>query len=303
MLGGDMVMPYYDLVASSVSGATMLQYKGVTDARIAWRVGKDNSKIEGYYIYLNGQKVDSIFAKNDTVYTLKNLQPNTAYGVFVRAFDSAKNESKPNSTLEFTTYPIDNTPPNPPTNPTLLQQGDLSLKIQWSGATDVGSEIDGYEVYLNGALYNTTANGGPILTTTTVLKVLAPTTSYVVKIKSIDGAKNVSAFSQEYTFTTSAFDPLQKSPEVRKSRVHVYKEVVGRNEGFGINGSYFNSTFYTGSEKQLLQDLRPGLLRWGALDANPMSFALRSGNSGITYAKFLNQCVELDAYAAVTVGV
>jgi hypothetical protein len=300
VISSDYLLPYYDLQKPTAPNTLQTTFRGTTSATIKWKSSTDNDKVDGYNVYRNGVKITTL---KDSSLVLSGLTPATDYSIFVTAFDKAGNESFASNVTNFTTYSNDVTPPTPPSSIVATSINDMSAVINWSGATDVGSEIFRYNVYLNDVIYepNQTITGNSI-----VLKVLKPRTVYNVKIESIDGGENISVFSDTFTFTTTSFNPTITATGIKKARVTFSASIFGRNTGFGINGPYRNADYYspTGNSRVLIKDLNAKLERWGALEANPMRFDAYSGaGKTATYARFLNECNKAGAYAAITVGV
>lgn len=290
------LFPSYDIQKPTTPLNTKLVFTGVETARFSWKKSIDNENLNGYNIYLNGVKLHTT---KDTSFILGGLTANTPYSVFVTAFDATGNESLADKVINFSTYPVDSQKPTSPTGVQAAKISDMSATIAWKKATDVGSEIFGYNLYLDGKLYNT---AGAILDTMVVVKVLTPLTNYSVQVEAIDGGKNLSDKSESFAFKTNKFDPLISAPGVKKARLNVYTQEVGRNEGFGVNGNYRDNKFYT-TEKYLLEELKPSVLRWGALDANVLAFKDNVGAQTFTYGKFLKFCNDLGTYAAIVTGV
>ncbi len=65
-----------------------------------WQASTDNIAVKGYQLYVNGKA--TVFTKN-TYATVKNLEPDAAYSVYVRAQDLAGNLSAPTAAIKFQT--------------------------------------------------------------------------------------------------------------------------------------------------------------------------------------------------------
>ncbi len=298
IVNSNFLYPNYDLEKPSTPLLPLLQFKGITSARLIWNKSKDNQVLKGYHIYLNGVKVGTT---TDTTFTLSPLTSSTRYSAFITSFDVTGNESFPTQNIEFTTYAPDNVKPTAPTKISTLTIGDVSTSISWSGAKDVETEIAGYKVYLNGELFNTK---NLISDTTTVLKVLQPLTSYNVQIEAVDAGNNVSNKSNSIAFKTIKFDPLKPSPNTKKARANFTKQAITRNEGLGISGGTDNLKNISPQIKQLLDDLKPSVQRWGTLGPNKFSFIDYSGaGKPQTYASFMQRCNIMNSYTAIVIGV
>ncbi|MDX2189036.1 MAG: T9SS type A sorting domain-containing protein [Bacteroidota bacterium] len=300
-------LPYYDLAAPTVPSGLTIKNKGTNFINLTWSPTKDNQKLVGYYIYLNGLKYTSV---SGLTFNFTGLGTNTNYSIAITAFDLVGNESNPSNILNTSTYPSDITPPGPPLVFTNTNLGDVSAWISWSGATDVGSEVIGYNVSIlgsTGTLINSYLN---IPDPNYVFKVLSPSTTYKIKIQSVDGAFNLSPPSSEYTFTTLVFNPLITAAGIRKASVSFFPKAVGRNEGFGINHPYGDATLnYTGpnspgSNINSLIGLNPSLLRWGTLGSNDKSYVSSSGTGPtVSIADFLWTASKMGGYASYSLGI
>lgn len=286
--------PYYDLFKPTVSGLTLLR-KGTNVMDFKWNPALfDTSGISNYKIYVNG--VLRFTTKNDkqTNYVLSGLTPNTGYTVFVTTTDKAGNESEISNVISDVTFPTDVVPPSAPNSLVVNYIGDMSAVVSWSGATDNASGIFGYRIFVDNVQYNRdTLNSNSI-----ILKTFQPTTSHTFQVQAIDGSFNASTLSTATNFTTLAYNPLLSSPGVKKLQLNVTKDFIGKIDGFGINAGYND---YTIAQINRIKALNAGLVRWGTLDANTLSYAASSSGSR-TYAKFINFANAADAAASISIG-
>jgi len=70
--------------------ADLIATPSFSSIRLTWTASTDDTGVEGYNIYLNGDSMDTV---TDTEYTLSALIPETQYTVEVEAFDAAGNRS------------------------------------------------------------------------------------------------------------------------------------------------------------------------------------------------------------------
>lgn len=164
---------------------------------LAWSAATDDLGVAEYEIY-NG--LIRIGTATSTTVTLKGLRPSTTYNLTVKARDAAWNFSAPSNTLRVSTEAdTDRTPPSAPTGLRLLTVTDRQARIEWAPAKD-NIAVTGYEIY-SGSKKLATAGGSQ-----TLLKELAPGTSYTLTIKAKDQAGNLSTPSEPLTFATGAKD-------------------------------------------------------------------------------------------------
>ncbi|MDX2191426.1 MAG: fibronectin type III domain-containing protein [Bacteroidota bacterium] len=303
------ILPYYDLVAPTVPSGLTIKNKGVNFVRIQWNATTDNQKLMGYNVYVDGLKFATV---SGTSYAVSVLGANTRHSIAITAFDLVGNESNPSNVLNTSTYPTDVTLPSPPTVFTNDNIGDLSALVSWSGATDVGSEIIGYNVSLLGVGGNLLNQYINIFDPSNLFKVLQPSTVYKIKVQSIDGGFNVSAPSADYIITTTSFNALITAVGIKKVAVSFFPKGIGRNEGFGINYGYTDPLYNyygpggstVGASINTLIGLNPSLLRWGTLSANTQSYSSYSGTApAVSIGDFLYTAGRLGGYASYTLGI
>ena len=268
--------------------------------RISWAKGSDDQKLKAYHIYLNGQKTATV-PETDTSIFLENLQASSDYSITVSAVDQVDNESYMQQILNVRTLERDSIPPRAPTSLTIDEATGLAVSVSWEGALDEQSSVIGYNLYLDGELYNP---DDIILGNSAVLKVLTPETAYSLEIQSVDAGMNFSEKSKVFNISSTAFDPLHSNLGLKTGRMELSAEAMSYNEGIGINPDFISGEMFTNTHIGLFKDLQPGAIRWGALTANPLSFKDYAGNrSKVNIAKFIDQCNQLNACAAFCCGV
>jgi chitodextrinase len=291
----------YDDVKPSTPGNLELVNTGLNDIRFRWEEARDDRKVKGYRLYLNGRQVnENLIGENE--YQVSGLMNGTRYAAVVTALDAAGNESAISNIVLTTTYGEDGVPPSPPDDVRADVISDLSFRVSWSGAVDGETEIRGYRLYLDDVLYNT---GELIYKEEALVTGLTPETGYAVAIEAVDAGYNVSSKSDPLVVTTTAFDPYDTSLTDKKARMKVVMEVVGRNDGLGVNPDYVSGEFIDDPRQvELLRELEVAGIRWGALTANPLNFSDYIGaGKNMTFGRFINFCNELDAYSIITCGV
>ena len=291
----------YDVAKPSVPGDFTLVNTGIADLMVRWSEASDDLSLDGYNVYLNGIQINEETIK-DLDYQLSGLTAGTDYCVVVTSVDLAGNESAESEIICTTTYLSDDVVPNPPTIVEATIISDLAMKVSWSGASDGETEIRGYNLYVDGVLYNT---DGLIYEEETEIQGLTPETDYVIEVEALDAAYNVSQKSDPVTITTSAFDPYDTSISDKKGRLTVLMDPIGRSDGLGINPNYKNGEFLDDPEQvKLLKELEVGAIRWGALTANPLNFKDYIGaGKQMTFGRMMDFCNEIGAYTVICCGV
>lgn len=274
---------------------------GIEDIRIGWQAGFDNKKVIGYNIFVNGRKVNNQ-PVTELVYQIENITPATKYSIAVNTIDEMGNESLLSNTVTQTTYSEDNDPPQAPINLVVDVQTGLALQLSWDEPIDLETEIRGYLLYVDGELYNIEDY---LYDNSVIVKGLAPETSYNISIKSVDAAFNESDLSEIFPVSTGVFDPFGPDLGVQRARMQIEPENISWNEGIGINTGFINPANISGRQREIIEELKPGIVRWGTLTANPMSFEANTGTASenITIADWMNFAIELDVYCGFTCGV
>lgn len=299
-IDGDFLYPEYDTQRPARVGNLAVTSIGDKFARVVWNSSSDNQKITGYYIYLNGSKINNL-PIDGLEYLIEDLAADTEYSITVTAVDMVGNESLINEVVNFKTLEQDVNPPSPPTSLTVDVNAGIAAQISWEGASDAETEIAGYNVYLNRELYNAS---GLIFADTLILKVLEPNTFYTVEIEAVDAGLNVSPLSESFMFQTAAFDPLADNLGLQSGRFSVSSKAMSCNKGIGINPNYKSGDVFNSAHTELLGDLKPGAIRWGALTANPLSFSDYAGaNKSVTIGKFMERCNQFGAFTTFCCGV
>ncbi len=291
----------YDVVKPSTPGGFTLVNTGINDLMVSWTEASDDRSLDGYNVYLNGRLINDELIK-ETVYQVADLAPGTKYCLVVTSVDKAGNESAESEIITTTSYVSDVLAPTPPTSVVASIVSDLSLKISWSGASDGETEVRGYNLYVDGAIYNEMEL---IYVEEAYILGLSPETDYLVEVVAVDAAFNVSPKSDAETFTTTAFDPDDTSISDKKGRLKVIMDPVGRSEGLGVNPNYVNGDFLNDPEQvKLIKELEVAGLRWGALTANPLNFKDFIGaGKAMTFGRMMDFCNEIGAYTIITCGV
>lgn len=301
VIQGQNLMPVYDLEKPTEPGNLNLQWATSTGINLGWDPSTDNDQLVGYQVYVNGILTETIPASEKEL-RLTGLTPDTRYDIAVTAIDRSGNVSLFSNVLSARTGKEDNTPPFPPNSLMVIQETGLAIHLEWSGATDEETEIIGYNIYVDGELYNTT---GFVAADHVIIYNLLPETLYTIEIESIDAGLNISAKSAPFEIQTTSFDPLGPTLGERKGELNFWMANTSWSEGIGLNGPYENGDMVNHPViSKLVRDFRPGAIRWGAIPANSKSLQGSSGPGKVnTYARILNMANEMDAWFALTIGV
>ncbi len=290
----------YDIEKPSTVTGLTLDIKGVNDAQFSWDEATDNNEVAGYYIYLDGIRINEETHEDLNIFIFE-LSPETNYSIVITSVDEVGNESAPSAPVTFSTYPTDAGNPSPPTAAALVNQSGLALEISWSGATDNETTVNAYNVYLDDVLYNI---AGPLYASSIVVIGLSPETEYNFSFEAIDAAGNISDKSAVFPFSTSAFNPMGNNLGVKAGRFSFDLNPYSYTHGIGINANFKNGDVFNTAHADMLDELKPGAIRWGALTANPLNFSDYIGTGkDVTIAKFMNLCNNYGAYTVFCSGV
>jgi|GEM_PF-1616940 len=298
---GANTMPIYDVTEPSAPVNLVAELVTSSTASVKWDQSSDNTKVEGYNIYINGISRNRELITG-TSFLIDSLAVETMWQIVVTAVDRAGNESLISNILDVKTLGQDDQPPLPPQQLEVVEANGLALHLTWNGASDEETSVIGYNLYVDGILYNT---DGYLLSNNIIIKNLLPETEYLITIESVDGGLNVSEKSEEFPVSTVAFDATGPSLGEKMGKVIVHNQNTSWNEGFGINGPYENGDMVNNETiRQLVREFHAGAVRWGAIPANSKSLQGSTGTGKVnTYGKMLAFANEIDARFALTVGV
>lgn len=184
-----------DTTAPSVP--TGLASSSITDSgfTVSWTASTDNVAVTGYEVFVGGV---SYATPTGTSQVVTGRAPGTAYSVTVRARDAAGNWSAQSSALSITTG-ADAAAPSVPTGLASSSITTSGFTVSWTASTD-NVAVTGYEVFLDGVSYGTTAS------TSLAVTGRAGNTAYSVTVRARDAIPNWSAQSSALSVTT--LDPL-----------------------------------------------------------------------------------------------
>ena len=159
---------------------------------ISWSASTDNFGVTGYNIYVDGILEAQTTNTNITIVALNT---NTDYNFTIIARDLINNMSAA-ATISGKTLE-DTEAPSIPTNLSISNETDSSVKVSWTPSTD-NNVVNGYEVYVDNDLKETTTNSFY------TVNGLNTTTTYTIEIVAYDIDNNKSAKSNSINATTTA---------------------------------------------------------------------------------------------------
>lgn len=120
-----------------------------------------------------------------------------------------------------TETPEDTTAPTAPQDHGSFVIDHQTIHVMWKGAVDSGSGVRKYELFQDGKLIKTPDRN----ITMTNMEKLKPATAYRFKVRAVDAAGNVSAFSNDITLKTHA------APGDDRERPTLPKKLIGEANG------------------------------------------------------------------------
>lgn len=182
-----------DVIPPAVPGEVKVSSTAATKFLLRWAGSKDDVKVTGYEISVDGARVG---ATATTSFTVGGLVPARNYGVAVRAGDAAGNWSAWSEPVGVLTAP-DTTKPTAPGGLVASEVSADRLRLDWSPATD-NVAVTGYEVARDGVAVGLTAEKGFRLSG------LQPLRTYALKVRARDAAGNWSGWSPALKVKTVA---------------------------------------------------------------------------------------------------
>jgi len=208
---------------------------GDSKAILSWTTPSGGDVIAGYNVYRGGVKVNtSLISANS--YTVTGLANAASYSFQVSAVDTAGNES-PKSTA-VSVYLPDLDAPSKPTGINVTGTG-LTATVTWNANTE--DDLVGYNVYRDGSRINQET----VTETSYEVAGLAPKTTYRFQVAAIDSDGNVSAFSDQASYTT----PDVMSVNLVGNKDSIIVQISGGSPPFTIEwdggSETVNATSYT----------------------------------------------------------
>ena len=323
-----MLSPLYDLTKPTAPAGVKIHTTMAERILLEWQAVAVQrlkvARIVGYNIYANGKKNNTELVTN-TTFLLEGLTGATNYDVFVTAVDELGNESVISNVENTTTLASSATPPAKPAAPRAEAKTGEVLKMRWERSAGIVA----YDISVDGAQYNSEK----IYADSVFIRKLTPETEYAIRIRAYNGSLVVSDWSDAVKVATGEFDPLAgQLPGFNEHRVNLNIDLKNSSwaQGVGINGSFKDgSLFENGGDnnlKKAIDALKPGIVRWGNLDANKYGLVTVTGPDATaaanpdtyykasigkarkelglaTHAINMDYCNSIEAYYAISVGV
>lgn len=198
-----------DTTAPTAPSSLTATASGTTTINLSWPASTDNVGVTGYRIErCTGASCTNflqIATSTGTTYSNTGLTASTSYRYRVRANDAAGNASAYSPIATATTASgADTTPPTAPSGLTAAASTSSSISLSWTASTDnVG--VTGYQVErCTSAGCSNFAQIATATGTTFSNSGLTGSTSYSYRVRAIDAAGNLSAFSAVASATTLA---------------------------------------------------------------------------------------------------
>ena len=179
------------------SAPTNLSATDITQSTLilSWGASSDDIGIDKYNIYKNGDFLLSVVNPNTNI-TIDNLDANTTYSFYVKAFDVVGKSSNQSDEINITTLDIpDLEKPTTPLNLAATDIAQTSLYLNWDVSTDNIGVVE-YIVYKNEEPIANTSGNSYSLTS------LSAGTNYNFYVIAKDAAQNESDHSNEISVTT-----------------------------------------------------------------------------------------------------
>jgi len=318
VIPASLLSPLYDVEKPTPPTGVKIHTTMSEKVLLEWTVapsGTKVAKVTGYNIYANGKKNNTELVAG-TTFLIEGLTADTSYDIFVTSVDELGNESPISNVERTTTMPSSTTPPEKPGIPRCETKTGEVLKMRWEKPTGIVA----YDIAVDGVQYNT----GYIYTDSFFVRKLKPEKEYTISVRGYNGALIASDWSDGLKVTAAAFDPeAEQLPGFNEYRVRLEFDMknITWSEGVGINSQ--------GKDKPMINDpvykdaitaYKPGIFRWGGLDANEYGFNSTSNNAEagdyatsigsdrkntkglVTHAQFMDYCNEIDAYYSLCVG-
>jgi len=193
---------------------------------LSWTASPD-ADLAGYYIYRGGVEL-AMLSKTAISYSNVNLQAETTYTYWIKAFDIKGNISNIATTQATTPEAPDLTPPSVPSGVMADANSANEIIVTWTASTDAQSGVAGYYVYRGGVKVATVTSG--ISYTDSGLN---PLTTYTYQVSAYDNAGNESAKSSTASETTPAGPPPDVSGLINDAKACIEaQDIPGANAKF-----------------------------------------------------------------------
>lgn len=206
-----------DTTAPTVPTGFTATTASATQVNLSWTASTDNVGVTAYRVERCQGASCSTFAQiasvtTGTTFNDTPLSPTTSYSYRIRAADAASNLSGYSTTSTAVTS-ADTTPPSAPTGLGATAASATQINLSWTAATDnVG--VTGYRVErCQGASCSSFAQIATLAAVTTYSDTpLSPTASYSYRVRAVDAAGNLGAYSGTGTAVTPADTTAPSAP-------------------------------------------------------------------------------------------
>ena len=185
-----------DLTPPSRPSGLAVKEAGQDHVQIFWNGSKDNARVVGYKIYINGNLIGTSSVPH---YSFRGLDAESTYTVSVLAYDAAGNNSELSDKFEISTTGSDNEPPEAPEGLKAVQITETSVLLTWKRSID-DSGIAGYVIFLDHNVRGTSYRESFMLTG------LQPGKSYEISLATFDSKGNKSQISTPIVINTKGKD-------------------------------------------------------------------------------------------------
>ena len=288
-----LLSPLCDLVKPEAPAGVKIHTTLNEKVLIEWNAassGAKVAKITGYNVYANGIKNNGAELVNGGRFLLEGLTAGTDYDIFVTSVDELGNESYASNVAVTKTLTSPTTKPAVPSDLRCEAKTGEVLKMRWTPNIPAG--VVAYDISVNGTEAANVNNTDYIYTDSFFVRKLLPETKYAIRVRAYNGAMVASDWSEPFEVTTDVFDPLKEQEpgfDEYRVRLDVNMRNISWTEGVGINGAFKNGSLFKDADfKKAIDDLKPGLVRWGALDANMYSLRQHTRRSGTDSVEYFN---------------
>ena len=316
IIPASLLSPLYDVAKPATPTDVKIHTTMNEKVLLEWNAalsGTKVAKVKGYNVYANGKKNNTALV-TETTFLLTGLTAGTDYDIFVTSVDELGNESLISNVERTKTMSSSTTPPEKPTDLYAEAKTGEVLKMRWNKPAGIVA----YDIDVDGVKYNTDY----IYTDSFFIRKLKPNTEYTIRVRGYNGSLTASGWSDGVQVTTTAFDPeAEQLPGFNEYRVRLEFDMknISWTQGVGINTQgkdkpMINDAGY----KEAITAYKPGIVRWGGLDANEYGFqkaytgsagdfatsigSTRKNKGLTTHAQFMDYCNEIGAYYSLCVG-
>ena len=269
IIPAECLSPLYDIERPAAPASVKIHTTMNEKVLLEWSAvssGTKKAKVAGYNIYANGKKNNTELVAV-TTFLLTGLTANTDYDIFATSVDELGNESLISNVVHTKTTSSSTTPPSKPTGLRCETKTGEVLKMRWGKSAGIVA----YDISVDGVKHN----ADYIYTDSFFVRKLKPETEYAIRVRGYNGSLTASEWSEPVNATTVAFDSEgEQLPGFNEYRVRldVGQRNISWSEGIGINVDVKGKIFYSNNNDNYVQKMttayNPGLIRWGALDAN-----------------------------------